>query len=214
MIKIIQRLSRDQGGQSLLEMLVALLILVTALTATIVLIVTSINASRDSRNKLIASNLAREGIEMVRNIRDSNWVDPSTTTPPWDDGLTSGDDPTAVPNIKGGTDTITLDFTPTTFAETPYTAVKLSGTSYLQGLTASGTSAGFFRLLYLNPICRDQTTGTEQIIAKTTSSNCIAQFGANYEKVGIRVIVEVRFPNSSSSKKVLIEDRLYNWQVL
>ena len=69
---MIRKSIHNQSGQTLIEMLIAIFILILALTATIVLVVTSINAARDSMNKLVATNLSREGIEVVRNIRDTN----------------------------------------------------------------------------------------------------------------------------------------------
>ena len=195
----------NQKGQSLLELLVALSILVVALTATIVLIVTSINAGREARNKLVATSLAREGIEIVRNIRDSNWID--TTDPSWDDGLIG--DNTAIPVIDG-VNSITLDF-----SENNFTPIKLDGNAYLQGSTAPGTDTQFYRLLYLNPICYDDSDPVnEGIVPKETDNDCATEFGANYSKVGVRVISEVRWPTADSNKKVIIEDRLYDWQVL
>jgi len=202
-------LKTNQKGQSLIEMLVALFILVTALTATIVLIVTSINAGRQSINKLIATSLAREGIEVVRNIRDSNWIDPGD--PDWDDGLV-GANSTAIPVIDGSS-SITLDFTVNAFTD-PNARLKMDNNQYLQDTTA-GTNTQFYRLLYINPICQnDDDPPIEEIVSKESGDDCNAAFGGTYSKVGIRVISEVRWPSSDSSRKVIIEDRLYNWQVL
>lgn len=64
----------NQRGISLIETLVALFILAIGITAALSLVgyVSSITAS--TKNKIIATNLAREGVEAVRNIRDSNWL--------------------------------------------------------------------------------------------------------------------------------------------
>ena len=196
----------NQKGQSLLELLVALSILVVALTATIVLIVTSINAGREARNKLVATSLAREGIEIVRNIRDSNWID--TTDPSWDDGLIG--DNTATPVIDG-TNPVTLNF-----SDNNFTVIKLDNNAYLQGSTAPDTDTQFYRLLYLNPICQD-SSNSEVIVDQNDDFTC-GQSGTPVEfypnKVGLRVISEVHWPAADSNKKVIIEDRLYDWQVL
>jgi Tfp pilus assembly protein PilV len=199
-------LKTNQKGQSLIEMLVALFILVAALTATIVLIVTSINAGRESINKLIGTSLAREGIEVVRNIRDSNWIDPSGSG--WDEGL-DGANSTAIPKIDG-VNPISLNF-----AENDFTRIKLYNNQYLQDTTA-GTDTQFYRLLYINPICQnDDNPPIEEIVSKESGDDCTS-FGnsTDYSKVGIRIISEVRWPSSDSSHKVIIEDRLYNWQML
>ena len=72
MIKINKKIK----GFSLIETLVATFVLATGLLAAASLIFYSIESSMDSRNQVIAANLAQEGAELVRNIRDNN--DPST----------------------------------------------------------------------------------------------------------------------------------------
>jgi len=204
----------DQKGQSILEMLVAIFVLVVVLTATIVLIITSINASRHSKNKLIATSLAREGIEIVRNIRDSNWIDPSSPLPSWDDGLfdeSVNNYSTALPIIDGS-NPVSLKFADYDFtAAYPDIRIKVESNSYLQG-EGIGADSSFYRLLYINPICHDDSE-TEQIIDKELNNDC-SDLGGTYSKVGIRVISEVRWSSPDAGQKVIIEDRLYNWQVL
>jgi type II secretory pathway pseudopilin PulG len=58
-------------GFSLLEILVAGFVFSSGVVAVMALMVNSLNYSIDSRNKVIASQLAQEGIELVRNIRDN-----------------------------------------------------------------------------------------------------------------------------------------------
>lgn len=207
------KLKLNQKGQGLLEMLVAIFILVVALTATIVLIITSIKAGRESINKLIATSLAREGIEVVRNIRDSNWIDPSG--PDWDSGLFGVDDNTAIPIIDGSYD-ITLDFDADVFTDTD-ARLKMNSNQYLQGLSLDEPDTQFYRLLYINPICQDDNDPAgERVVNKNDDFTCGQ--GGTYvftypNKVGLRVISEVHWL-APSGREVIIEDRLYNWQVL
>jgi type II secretory pathway pseudopilin PulG len=63
-----------QSGQSLIETIVAIFILTTALSGSIGLAVYAFSNSAISQNEIIATNLAREGIEVVRSMRDSNWL--------------------------------------------------------------------------------------------------------------------------------------------
>ncbi len=44
-----------------------------------------------SSSKLTATYLTQEGIELVRNIRDTNWLEDRITTTLWDDGIPTGD---------------------------------------------------------------------------------------------------------------------------
>ncbi|XOU94480.1 MAG: type IV pilus modification PilV family protein [Candidatus Kerfeldbacteria bacterium] len=202
---MLKKIIKNESGQSLMEMLIAIFILILALTATIVLIVTSINAARDSMNKLVATNLSREGIEIVRNIRDSNWIHPDGED--WDKDLDT--DNTAIPEIDG-TSNISLDFTPADFSNPLLVGIKLSGNDYVQGASATGNNTLFTRLIYLNPICHDYSNppAVDETIIDT--GTC----AGNYEKVGVRVISEVRWHATNSNRKVILEDRLYNWQNL
>ncbi len=199
----------DQTGQSLLELIVALSILVIALTATIILVVNSINAGREGINRQIATNLAREGIELVRNIRDSNWIDPADPKPSWDEGLNA--DPTAVPVIDG-TNPVALDFGAANIGDTSYTQLLLSGSEYWQGGPAVDGNATFFRLITFSTICR-APGGTETIEESENGPGNICS-NSNDTEVGLKVVSEVRWPSAGSGRRVIVEERIYDWQIL
>jgi type II secretory pathway pseudopilin PulG len=64
----------NRRGETLVEVLVALVILIISAVYVVRLFsVASIN-SELARERVIATNLAREGIEAVRVIRDTNWL--------------------------------------------------------------------------------------------------------------------------------------------
>lgn len=63
-------LSTKQGF-SLIEVLVSLLILSFGLTAIAALMVNNIKGLQTSKNQIIASMLAQEGVEIVRNFKDN-----------------------------------------------------------------------------------------------------------------------------------------------
>lgn len=63
-----------QGGFSLIEVMLSVFLLSAGMFAAISLIGGALRESLDSRNQLIASLLAQEGVELVRNIRDNNWA--------------------------------------------------------------------------------------------------------------------------------------------
>ena len=71
---IVPCLSRPEAGQTLIETIIAIFVLVTALTSSLGLAVYVFSSSSLSQNEITASNLAREGIEVVRMMRDSNWL--------------------------------------------------------------------------------------------------------------------------------------------
>lgn len=61
-------------GFTLLETLFAIFILTTGFFSTFSLLRKSISTTTTNINQLVATNLAQEGIEIVRNIRDSQYV--------------------------------------------------------------------------------------------------------------------------------------------
>lgn len=58
----------------MIETIVAIFIMVTALSAGTGLAIYALSSSDTAKNQTIAGNLAREGIEAVRIVRDSNWL--------------------------------------------------------------------------------------------------------------------------------------------
>jgi hypothetical protein len=76
-------------GFTLLEAIFAISILIFTLSGSFVLISRISAFSPQLQSKLIASYLTQEGIEIVRNIRDNNWLDP--TNPDWNEGLGNGE---------------------------------------------------------------------------------------------------------------------------
>ena len=63
-----------QEGQGLLELTIALGIVMTGVIAALSLSLSNTQASRQSENRVIASSLAREGIEAARFKREEGWV--------------------------------------------------------------------------------------------------------------------------------------------
>jgi len=59
----------------MIEVLIAILIFSLWLVAVFALVVSSVKLNDYNKNYIIASNLAREQIELVKNIRDSNYKD-------------------------------------------------------------------------------------------------------------------------------------------
>lgn len=62
-------------AESLVETLVAVFVLSLSAVAALTLMVTILRTVDDVKERVIATNLAREGIEAVRNIRESNWLE-------------------------------------------------------------------------------------------------------------------------------------------
>ena len=72
--------TKSEKGFSLAELIIVLGILTMGLLGIVSLILQNMQVENLTKNYLIASVLAQEGVEVVRNIRDENWI----TNPPVD----------------------------------------------------------------------------------------------------------------------------------
>lgn len=58
----------------MVEAMVALVLVSVAMGPVFILATSSVNVASRMEHNLIAANLAQEGIEVIRNIRDTNWL--------------------------------------------------------------------------------------------------------------------------------------------
>ena len=63
-----------QTGQTLIETLAAVFILVMGITAAAGLAIYANSTASGSAKQIIATGLARQGVEAVKNMRDTNWL--------------------------------------------------------------------------------------------------------------------------------------------
>jgi len=77
--------SKSGAGFTLIEILVATTLITVGIVGFYAAITRVTSITLFSPSRFVASRLAQEGIELVSNIRDTNWV---KGTANWDDGLT------------------------------------------------------------------------------------------------------------------------------
>lgn len=70
MVNIFQK----KDGFGIVEVMVAIFVITFGIVGVLALADQNIRMQRTNTNTLIASSLAQEGIEIVRNIRDKNWL--------------------------------------------------------------------------------------------------------------------------------------------
>jgi prepilin-type N-terminal cleavage/methylation domain-containing protein len=66
------RILRNTSGFTLIELIVGMLIFSIGMTAILALLQSTINNSLYSRHEVVASNLLREQVELVKNVRNTN----------------------------------------------------------------------------------------------------------------------------------------------
>lgn len=76
---VVNSVASHSSGQSLIETIVAIFVLTTGLAAGLALAIFVFGASSDIIKRITATGLAREGAEVVRRMRDSNWLEDTLT---------------------------------------------------------------------------------------------------------------------------------------
>ena len=85
MSKIKNKKSKFIRGFTLIEAIVAIGVISVGFVGALVLLSKSASQVNLLKNRVIAAHLAEEGVEVVYNIRDTNWLNPAN--PGWRNGL-------------------------------------------------------------------------------------------------------------------------------
>lgn len=145
-----------QKGFSLVETLVAITILLIAVVGPISLIGDSVHKIYYAKDEIIAINLAQEGIEAVRKVRDTNKL----SVVAWDSGITAGYYIVDSGNISGFTST--LSATLLTTPQTVYVDTAIGGL-YWQTNAVGYLPTSFSRIVRIEQI----SAGVENKITAT-----------------------------------------------
>lgn len=166
-------ITREQFGQGLLETTVAIGVIVTGLLGGLSLIIASLAAGKQTADQIIASNLALEGLEVVRNIRDSNYL----AGVAWDAGL-AGPDTTAIAVFDEPSSGWSLNFGPNSLDDPAAQFFRDAGV-YRQNIVAPpGQATNFSRLLTIDPegtIFRKNVISQVRWLQKGVSRSVTAQ---------------------------------------
>jgi type II secretory pathway pseudopilin PulG len=109
-----------QSGQTLIETLVASFILTMGIAAAVGLAIFSLGASTSIRQQLLAVGLAREGIEVVKGMRDTNWLKATLSNTCYNYGDGGSATASCYPNWLNATSSGGFDITPLLGGPTSY----------------------------------------------------------------------------------------------
>ncbi len=146
------------AGFTLIEVLIALALLTTALVPAFVLATNAVGLSTTIKNSLISAGLAQEGVEIVRAMRDSNWF--ASPAVPFDTGL----DACLVSCRVQWNSTVPLPAA----GDPP---LKLDATTGLYSYDASGTDSIFTRRIIVTKISAYEVDVTSEVTWKERSVN-------------------------------------------
>lgn len=174
---------KENRGFTILELIVAIFVLTVGIIGAYVAVQSPLHYANVYKDQLVASYLAQEGIELVRNIRDTNWLQ-GFEADDWKAGLVESDD----------FDGCCSGF----FCEVDYddTALSSSSTTASSGYRLKLDSNNFY-----NYDTGDPTNFRRKI-------NITPETYESEER--LRVTVSV-FLGDSSSPLVEVEEILYNW---
>ncbi len=196
------KLSRFKAkGQGLIEIIIAIAIITGGLTAALSLTSSTLHRSETSVKQIVAANLAREAVEVVRNIRDSNWLQGNN----WLTGLTSGTDYNGILRYDSSNLRWFIDFTSNAMGENTE-VVRTSSGRYVSILDdPNGTPTGYDRFLEMALICENKTVNN--IVVRYSGQSC----PGGYDTIGLKVISRVDWIENNRTKSFYIEENLYNW---
>ena len=213
-IKKISKPARIKIGFTLIETIVAVAILIAAVVGPVALIGHSLFSASFSRNDLIANNLAQEGIELFRAIRDNNVLCASLGgTMKWNDNPDGGNKfggyyeidavPSSSINLSCGSGNIStpLPIThPPPHCSTPLQIDVNGEYSYIPG----GTVTYFTRCI--------------KVCSPPSAPPCFGVNDGDIPNTGIppnsnqmEIISTVSWSERGTPKSVTLKDRLYNW---
>ncbi len=86
MLKMFKKIINNKSAFSLIEIMAVLLIVSLGIIGVANLATQSIQAQTINRGSIVAYQLAQEGLEIVRQVRDTNWLQGND----WKTGLGSG----------------------------------------------------------------------------------------------------------------------------
>ncbi len=171
----------NQNGVTLVEVMVSLVLFGISFGGLMLLLTYNISNAEDLRNATVASGLAQEGLEIVRSIRDQDWISERA----WNSGF-----PGTLPaTYEVQWNTVAPQDVTTGFSA--ITSVNPGNTRFLRKNPTSG-------LFSYTPT--DTETGFKRTIT-ITSLNA-------YE---IRVVASISWKQRGATKNLNAESHLYNW---
>ena len=193
----------DKKGLGLIEAIIALAVILTGVISGLTLTAYNLNASASSEARLIAANLAREGLEVVRQLRDSNWLAGN----PWYQDI-----------VEEGEYRFTVEFDPESnlwatvaqaesLADCDLCFLYLDETNGVYSHNAAGALTRYQRLLVKREICWDPTVASEALLEE--GEECV-DYGAPL--VGWQVESQVAWTDSSGSNAITLTDKIYDWR--
>lgn len=200
---LIRDLQSNNHGQGLLETIIAFTVIAVGISGVISLSGSNLIASNVSSKEVVAINLAREGVELVTNLRDSNYLDQLII---WNQGLESGaTDDDGILEYNELTYEWSVNFlaSNTTTADAEARIYWDPGIRmYRQSSSPQGDweATPYSRAIEINRICSEDVTDFRD------GSLCSGTV------IGYRIVAEVAWDDHGNIQSNRVEKRIYNWR--
>lgn len=208
-------------GFSLVEAVISVSILLVGVLGIASLGIAMVSQARLTNNQALATQLGREGVEVIRAIRDSNWLiaEDGGYAADFNDSLSAKNDYSATPEWDSTTNTWTLDFDPAGFGDCgsgfdctrvyqrqkpPYEYAQFSS---LPSAVDWGATP-FQRLLFLFPICRSNADELTEAPLTIDYTEC----AVGETIAGIDIQAHLQWTERGLSKSIVVEEYIYDWK--
>lgn len=206
-------------GFSLVEAVISVTVLLIGVISITSLGVAMLTQARLTNKTVVANQLAREGIEVVRSVRDGNWLlSEDGMLVDFRADLSSKNDYTAVPEWDSTSNIWVMDFLPFEFGDcgTGFDCTRIYQRlnppyEYAQFVASPGADweeTPYQRLLYLFPICRSTTDELTEAPLTVDYTDC----GATQEVVGIDIQVHMQWVDNGQTKTTMLQEYVYDWK--
>jgi type II secretory pathway pseudopilin PulG len=201
---------KNRPGQSLIELLAAIAVIQIGLFSVWSLFLANYNSTQESKLRIVGINLAREGIEIVKNQRDSNWLKRANNLIikdaeegkdyfwTWDNEL--ADKEYAVSYDQG---LIELDGS---------NSQLILDKSFYSSFNSNGSSTPYSRKISINSICCVDSNPQDYKCDDSQFFDPKAQEKICDLRIGINVLSEVSWAIGGHKRTAVIEENLYDWQ--
>ena len=199
----------------MVELIVAIAVIEIGIFSVWSLFLVNFNAEREAEMRIVGVNLAREGVEAVKNIRDSNWLknaknsvvvpdNPDSAIWPWDKFLEAGDYSANYDSGAGGS----------ALPAAQFDQLYLNEDGFYTNLE-SAQKTFYKRKITLSDICCVDSDNNFQCDADKSDYSTMESGGfcpPGSLKIGIDAVCNVTWEISGKPRNAIVEDRIFNWK--